>query len=487
MIELLRKYKFTIILGILIIGYILYFSFFTILRYRTLYASYYDLGIMNQVVFNTYRAFVEGDVSRIFEMTNTIGPEQIKRMAIHNDLLLGFLALFYFIFADPSTLLVIQAIVVGLGAVFIYLIAVQVFSKNKRKNLLALAVAFSYLLYPPLQRANQFEFHSVTLATTFLLGMFYFWMKKRYVWMFFFLFLSLISKEQIAFTTVFFGFFAFMVSRKRNKELAVIMVSIGWFLFSFLVVIPYFRGSEHFAIEYFSDFGDSPIKVIIGILSNPISVGTYIFSSGAFKYYNSLLGPVGFLSLLSPLHLLIAAPEFAINLLSKNPNMRNIIYHYTAVITPFIFISAIYGVNRLLNSKILKKHQNLFVPVILMYALFSAYKSGPLPFSQKPQIHPFKYPQKEAKEAIFWAKTLKDDHLKISTTGQLAPFFTNRRYFYNFSKYYYLSDYVIVRPKEIYEYPEKKVLTPVYEQLKKDYNYELIYKKDNFEVYKRRK
>ncbi|MGZ6519611.1 MAG: winged helix-turn-helix domain-containing protein, partial [Bacteroidia bacterium] len=43
------------------------------------------------------------------------------------------------------------------------------------------------------------------------------------------------------------------------------------------VIIPYFRGSHHFALSYYGDFGDSPIRIIIGILKNPYNIGKYIF------------------------------------------------------------------------------------------------------------------------------------------------------------------------------------------------------------------
>ena len=132
-----------------------------------------------------------------------------------------------------------------------------------------------------------------------------------------------------------------------------------------------------------------------------------------------------------------------------------------------------------------KKKEILIGIFILIFSLYFAYLKGPLPFSKERNIHPFKYRQKEAKDAAFWSKTLKSEGLKISTTGQLSPFFTSRRYFYIFSANYKLADYVIVRLNEIYNYPEKNELIPVYERLKKDYNYELIYQKENFEVYKK--
>ncbi|MBI4009100.1 hypothetical protein HY357_02610 [Candidatus Roizmanbacteria bacterium] len=121
----------------------------------------------------------------------------------------------------------------------------------------------------------------------------------------------------------------------------------------------------------------------------------------------------------------------------------------------------------------------------MISSIVFAYWMGPLPGALNQNIHPMKYPQVEAKDTAFWAKTLKDESLKISSTGQLSPFFTSRRYFYTFSRYYNLADYVIVRLNEIYTYYQKEEMIPVYENLKKDTNFELIYQKKNFEVYKR--
>lgn len=494
--------------------YTIYFSYFSILRYKTLYASYYDLGIMHQTVYNTYSSIKTGDWSRFLELTNPMGADQIKRMAIHNDILLALLSPFYFIYSGPEMLLIIQSVVIALGALAIYKLS----SKILKHDLLSLIFSISYLFYFPLQRANIFDFHAVALATTFLLFMFYFWTVKKYFLSFIFFILSILSKEQVALTTLFFGIYILYSSslieknnfknrssrlRSNNKLFStmIIVFSLIWFILSLFFIIPYFRGSDHFAVARYSDFGDSPMRIITGILTNPIFLFKYIFRESTLSYFNNLLGPVGFLSLLSPIHLLIALPEFVINLLSKNPNMRNMIYHYTAVITPFVFISAIYGVKKIINyfsSKVEKNRKlssrqartvnlkRLYLTFIILFFSFSfAFFKGPLPFAKSRNIHPFKYPQKETTDTAFWAKTLQNEQLKISTTGQLSPFFTSRRYFYTFSDRYVLADYIVLRLNEIYNYPEKNELIPVYEKLKKDNKYELIYQKENFEVYKK--
>ena len=153
-VRFVAHYWSHIILGLLIVGYIGYFSFFTIMRYRTLYAHYFDLGIMQQTVYNTFMAIKTGDYSRFLEMTNPQGYTQVKRMSVHNDILLAFLAPFYFLYSGPETLLVIQSVVLGLGALIVYALGLHVFGKDTRARLIAVFFAFAYLMYPPLQRAN---------------------------------------------------------------------------------------------------------------------------------------------------------------------------------------------------------------------------------------------------------------------------------------------------------------------------------------------
>lgn len=487
MLKKLFSNKYAVAIWILIGVYIIYFSYFTIIRYQTLYASYFDLGIMHQTVYNTYKGLATGDWSRILELTNPYGPEQIKRMAIHNDILLAFIAPFYFIHSGPETLLVIQTVVMALGAWGIFKIAQVVFKKNNHKDFLSFIFAFSYLLYPAIERTNIYEFHAVALTTTFIILMFYFWLVKRYKLSFLFIIISLLSKEQVGLTTAFFGLYI-ICKKIKGKEfyfpLAVILTSLIWFFVSVSAIIPYFRGGNHFALSYYGDFGDSPTHILIGIFRNPQSLVKYIFHIDTFRYFLFLLGPLSFLSLFSLPTLAIALPEFGINLLSNSWSMRNIIFHYTAVIQPIVFISSIYGAAWLINR--FKFRRTVWIGIfILTTSLIFTYFKGPLPYSREQEVHPFIYPQKEAKVVATWAMILKDENLKISTTGQLAPHFTSRRYFYIFSNNYPLADYIVLRTGEIYNYPEKDVLIPIYQKLIKDKRFEKIYGDGSLEVYKK--
>lgn len=484
-----------IILGISVVAYIGYFSVLTIMRYWTLNASYFDLGIMHQTVYNTFMSLKTGDFSRFLEMTNPHGFDQVKRMAVHNDPLLAFLAPFYFIHSGPETLLILQSVALGMGAILVYLLGKYIFKGEPNDKLMALFFAVAYLLYPPLQLSNHFDFHAVVLATPLLLGIYYFFIRRSYFVAGVFIILALLSKEQVGLTLFFFGLFALMTARTvSHKErtrlilfsLLTCFVSILWFGLSMKVIIPYFRSESHFALKYFGDFGDSAGSIFTGLMKNPFLILQYILRKDTYEYLYQVLGPLGFLSLLSPLHLFIALPEFAINLISKSGAMRNIYFHYTAVLTPFIFISGMYGAKHFISlSKAVKRYNWIFIALLAVCPLYFSYIYSPLPYALRKEIAPFSPATVEQEEAIVWQKELMDPHLKIMATGHMGPLFASRRYFYNFSEHYYLADYIVLSAKEAYNSFEGDKVRTAYEKLQNDDRFSLIYKNNSFEVYKK--
>lgn len=486
MLNWLSNNKYQVLLWFFIIVYFIYFSTFTILRHQALVSSYFDLGIMHQTVYNTYQGIKTGDLSLILEHTNPHGGgEQVKRMAIHNDIILALLAPFYFIYDGPETLLVIQTIVLAMGAWAVFHIAQHVLKDTKQRDFIALVFAFAYLMYPSMQRTNNFDFHAVAFSTTFLLCMFYFWLKKKYWVSVLFFGLTLLTKEQIGLTTAFLGAFTLWSnwkdSRNRYYSIGVIVASMVWFALSMLVIIPAARGGgEHFASNYYGYIKDDPLKV-----------GFYLFHWDSWKYMFFVLGPLGFLSLLSPVHLLVAAPEFGINLLSSNWNMRNIFFHYTSVITPFVFISAIYGANRILHLKSYTRKILIYLPMLILTCTFLlSYFKSPLPYSREADYYPIQmgldYKSQEQLDFFAWKeKKLKDPSLKISATGHYGAHLTSRRYFYNFSDDYVYADYVIVSLWEKEHGFQKDIMRPAYEKLKTDPSFVRTFRSRSFEVYQK--
>ncbi len=474
------------VLFLMVILYIGYFSVFTVLRIRALYAHYYDLGIMHQAVYNTYQALRTFDWSRVLEISNPHGAGFVKRMAVHNDMLLAFLSPFYFIYSGPQTLVVLQTVILGLGALAIYGICREALGKTRYTDAAGLVFAFAYLMYVPMQRANMFDFHAVALATSLILFMFYFWLKKKYVLSYAVFAITLLTKENIGLTTFLLGAVMLVpylknIWKMRGKKevlfpIAVMTLSVVWVALSMFVIIPFFRGSQHFAIARYS------------VVKDPAGIPDYIFHKDTYPYLLNLFGPLSFLPLFSPLHLSASVFEFAINLLSDSWNMRNIIHHYTSVIQPVLFIAAVYGfrnVTRFLKRKGSGVAFAVLAAVVCSTLVFS-YLKGPLPFALGRDVHPFLYPAGGYREAAVWADRLKSESISVCSTGHLAPLFASRRHYYHFAVDYEKADYVVLQKNEIYNYFDREADLPAhYERLKADKMYSLIYKSSHIEVFRK--
>ncbi len=477
----MKKYITQILLSLSIIFFIVIFSYLSIRRYKTLNSYYYDLGIMNQVAYNTSQG-------RFLEMTNQDLKKNVSRLAIHFDPILAMFAPFYKLYEGPEVLLIGQAIVLGLGALAIFLISQKVL----KKKLISLIFSITYLSYFAIQRAALFDFHAVTLATTFFLFGLYFQELKKWSWFFVFIFLALLTKEHTGLVVFFLGIYIFFI--KKEKKIGTITAILGlvFFFTTVYFIIPYFRGSEHFATGYFVD--------IKSRIPNIIKEG--------ISYSRLMINPV-FYSLFSPLTLLISLPEWAINIISINSNQRSVLFHYNSIIIAFLFYSLILGYknfDKFIKNKIIKI---IFFLIFIFLNFRSIYLYNPIPYFVKYSVDYKEINKTKSSSIEIWINKLKDENIKVSTTPKLAPFFTNRKYYFNFlydSSYatmgktdediykneidkYSLADYIIINRSEIGDMAKEGFPVKFYFKLLDDKKFQMIFtddqKDDSIEVYKK--
>ena len=112
----------------------------SVARYQTYHADAFDLGNMNQAVWNTLHG-------NPFRFTNRgldwFGPP--TRLGIHVEPILLLLAPFYLIHSGPETLIVIQNVAMALGAIPLFMLSLR---RLPTLPLLGVAFAASYLLAP---------------------------------------------------------------------------------------------------------------------------------------------------------------------------------------------------------------------------------------------------------------------------------------------------------------------------------------------------
>lgn len=461
------------ILFLLIFAYILYFSTVSFLRYENFYAGRFDLGNMAQTAWNTSHG-------RIFMFTNPNGTSMISRLAFHADFLLIFLAPFYALFPDPRTILLIQTVAVSLGCVFIYKIAEE---KLNNKNI-ALGLGFSYLLNPSVQRANLYDFHSVTLGTTFLLGMYYFYNKKKYNYFLLFAILSAFTKEQIWIIVALFGGLIFFNHKKRLFGGAIFIFSAGMFYYLVSIAIPHALGSSHFALSYYSDLGSSPSAVIKNLILSPQKILAIIFQPDKVNYLNQLFSPVGYLPILFPFFLFFAIPELLLNLLSNNAQLYQIYYHYTAAISPFISICTIYGIKNI--KKYMPNFKESFIVIyILIAALLAAYRFGPLPGAEGANLDMFTRKAQNKEFITDYISRIPQD-LSIASSNNIGSHFSQRQRIYTLPLGIDQADVIVFllddSESQVSIEQEKSQLR----EIRNNDNYKLEVEKGSFVVFKRK-
>jgi len=489
---------YQLILWLAIIGFAVFFSYLAIRRYQTLNSHYYDLGIMNQVVYNTSRG-------KFLDMTNQQLGRNVNRIAIHFDPILAAFAPLYKVYASPEVLLVSQAIIIALGALAVFLIAKKIIKKNGISFLFSL----SYLFYFPIQRVVIFDFHAVALATTFFLFAIYFEITKKDKLFFLFLLLALLTKEHVGLVMMFYGAYIFFFRKEKKKGVVVSLLGAVFFVVTVYFLIPYFRQSTHFAMRYFEEYGSTPSSIVLGVFRYPMVFIRSIFRQEIYDYVIRMISPMA-LSLFSPFTLLIAAPEWAINILSLNTNMRAIYFHYNSLIIPFLFYASIMGYAFLAKKIKNKFFINLVIVAFLLLNIRSAYLYNPVPSSLVRLPVGYKDMSVIKKKSLEkWIKKLEDENIAVATTPKLAPFFTNRFYYFNFLfdpayasmglteedvikekiHTYKKADYVIIDRDEISPLGSGELTEKFYVELISDREYERVFSDDqndkSFEVYKK--
>lgn len=457
-------------LGLGILAFSLYFGIVSILRYTEYYTGRFDLGNMAQTVWNTSQG-------RLFMITDPNGTGVVSRLAFHADFILMLLAPFYWLWSDPRILLLIQAVVVALGAVFVYGIG-RLVIKDKTLSLL---FGLSYLMNPSIQRATLYDFHAVVLATTFLLGAVYFMLRKRFGLFLLFGVLAALTKEQLWFILALFGPILAVKYHLKSFGVTLFILSAGMFYYLLWHAIPDTAGSAHFALSYFSEGGSSPSDVIKHILFSPIDSLQTALMPNRIDYYRKLLEPVGYLPLAFPFWLLLAAPDLVLNIFSDRVQLQQIYYQYTAAISAFIYVSALYGV--VVLRKYLPRIPYIGISIYLSVCIIAgAYLYGPLPGARESNLAVFIAPQKDRLQIDTQLKNIPRE-AKVSASNNLASHLSEREAIYVIPRGIGLADYVAIYKPQNYTNVEDMV---TYENLLTNPFYEKYFENSQIALFRKK-
>src|SRR5438093_5721180 len=260
-------------------------SYLSLFRHQALLTGIYDLG---------YYAQLTWEVSQL----------QIPRRSIWHDAVGGNHATFTLAAAapflrlppDPATLLVLQSIVLALGAVPAYCLGRRVWDHP----VAGAVTAGAYLLYPPLQFANLFDFHADTFATPILLAAFASIFAGRTGWALAWAGLLMLVKEDMALVALTFGLYVAAVHR-RPSGLGLAATAAVAFVLLIVVVIPSWTQSPYFSVfNRWRHLGYTPWELIASPVLRPDVFFSTVLQPERLGYLVLLLIPLAGLPLLAP-------------------------------------------------------------------------------------------------------------------------------------------------------------------------------------------
>ena len=415
--------RLPLILVILLIAlYVLNFGALSLLKHASFQTHTADLGNMDQPIWNTLQG-------RFVEETKD-DDTQSTRLTDHVEPIFALVSLSFLVYDGVESILILQTLAIAIGALPVYWLA----RRRLKSDWAAVAFAAVYLLLPALQAANLTEFHAVPLAVTPLLFAFYFIEEENPLGLWISALLALSVKEEIALLVFMLGLYTVLFRKMKIHGAVLALVSLAWFVSTTFVIIPHFAESGNSVyVGRYESLGGSFSSVLRVTLTQPWRVVELLLSGGRPAYLAGLLSGTGFLSLFSPVVLIMGAPVFLANALSDYPAMFSGEFHYSAPVIPFIIIAAIYGTGWLtdyLSRRGWKRNHVLTVLTVwvFLWSLGYNYFRGFAPWSGD-----FELPVVTSHHRLFrrFADQIPPDAV-ISTTPPLFPHLSHRPVIYLF-------------------------------------------------------
>jgi uncharacterized membrane protein len=349
---------------VLLVAWIVGVGNLALLRYYTFRTNAFDLGIFNQAFATTLggKLFFETPDMSVIPSGSFLG--------VHFNLLMFLILPVYALVPRPETLLVLQTIFMGLGAVPVWLISDRLLGNRS----LSLGLSGAYLVNPAILSLSLYDFH-LEAFLPFLLGMlFHSFLEKR--WRRYFLFLGL-ALVTIEFAAVLVG--AMSLSHLiRRMELKPRSQRPTWFPLSFglerteLVVVlltmllaPLALFATLQASAYFSGTSASAVSITAGFLKLSGEANPHI--ELRVEFWLILVGVLLFLPVLAPRNLVMVLPWFGLTLLPGRLAWFLIGYQSGgAFVAPFLIWGTVFSLRGISPTVAVKR----VLPLILVLSVF---------------------------------------------------------------------------------------------------------------------
>lgn len=318
-----------------------------LVRYQSYSADAFDLGNMDQAVWNTLHGHPFRFTNRGLDWQ---GPP--TRLGFHVEPILLLIAPLYLLHAGPETLLAVQAVALASGAVPLFALALRHLPAHPW---VAAALAGAYLVSPALLGAALWDFHPVALAMSLLVAALWALDARRYGWFVAAAALAALTKEDVALSLIPLGVYLALWRGQPRLGWGIALAAVGWVALCFLVILPHFNGGASGGNNYWYRYawaGDTPGAAIANVLTHPWLPFQYVLGSAERRGYLALLLRMGGgFGLLAPALWLCALPELMVNVLSTHFEQYSGFYQYNAMLGAYLPVAAVLGVAALYRAR----------------------------------------------------------------------------------------------------------------------------------------
>lgn len=390
--------------------------------YKYAHFSYYDwdLAFFTQASYN----LVHGS-----QYTSLVG---INYFGDHSYFFSLLLLPVFALFPHPLTLLVLKVAAFAVSGYLLYRIL-----RQDGGQWAALAWMVLYLIFPANLFALIYEFNPEAFAPVFLLLMFDFYRREKYVPFLVSSVLLCLIKENMLLVFFMFGLYALLNRKNPLMKWAWAPMAGSMAVFTTLVfwIIPLFRQTEQHAfwVRYAHIFAN-PLKFLSKVVT------------GNLGYVGDLFGPLMVPVAAAPQSLFFVVPVFLQHMCSNEVSEHTIFYHYGPTLTPFMFLSAAAGLRKLKGFYQGKIYLAAWVLVIVFGFGHTGHFAGKL--KERIVIH------KDDLKDVRWEMVRKvpPDAGVVASFDFLAPL-SLRRSLYSFHKLYddFFQDPAKLKKGELYQ------------------------------------
>jgi len=383
----------------------------------------WDLGLYSQ------QTWLYSQLSATY---NTVRGTNL--LSDHFGITLFLLAPIYKIFPRAETLLILQAILVTLSALPLYLITKKMF----KSALAGSIIVFAYLSSSGIREAINFDFHLATIAVFFYAFFLYFWLNKKYVWSIVFVILAMLCKEDVplyvAFTAL--GLITQDLKNKRNFMYStwLFIGSLMSFVAIMKIMLMVPATSANFNYFSFGYLGDNYADVLKNLFTHPVIIlkktwEGFITNPTKVATFKTYFYGFWYLPLLS-FDIMIFSIPFLITKFASDRMPQWLLTGQYSVIGMFVLaLATAYSISRI--SRYLKFSRAMLITILTIFLIFTI-KYNVITMA-KPYWNVFskqKWQQTNQFDGLNnFMKKIPDD-ASVGTQDQIVPHLASRKDIY---------------------------------------------------------